>query len=336
MSHSNVNPDLVLTTTTSTSNFDPCAPVVPAAVRATIAPVLFPGDPGYVAPEPAFTTFVDESGASFQIPIVRPTAITAGTVVNTATVALDAAMNLELCNLAKIQNRANMIHGVWAGSYLNNEMQTLAVIANEPKETVNIALQANTALADINQAYAGVASSTLEVMAEMCFTDACGPSNRTRVAKAKSQGWHAQANLRYEEIRVDESNAQRLNNRMAMIAPGRNGAVLSINALVAAGEIFGSIARQAEAAKGGSEYAAGRGIALAQQGLGALSKFLAPPMNTPVDALGANFSGVNTTTLTGVEAASGSYNYDTGAELYGVDPISTLTPAVDIPLDGII
>lgn len=280
---------------------------------------------------------VNNTGLDADGNIVDP--IKAGAVKTEATVILDDAMNLELDNLARVQYRANVIHNVWAGSYLGCELNTLAQITNEPKESVNINLQGQTAISAINQAYAGVYASELEVRTELCFSHVCASNNRTQVAQAKSQGWHAQANLRYEEVRVDENNAQRLNNRMAMISPGRNGAVQSINALVAAGEIFGSIARQAEAAKGGSEYAAGRGIALAQQGLGALSKFLATPNTnfTPAQTQGTDF---RPSTTYGADPqyqfndSNTPYGPDTAAaDMFGVDPISTPTiTTTDLPI----
>ena len=195
-----------------------------------------------------------------------------GAISNVNTVKLDEAVNLELENLARIQDRANQVHNVWAGSYLPCELQTLALVEARQKETVDQVAQAVAGFASLDQAYANTYAAPAEMMTELCIVDKCGPNNRINIALARSKSWHAQANMRHEEIRVRDSNAQRINDRIAMIAPGRGGVAQAMNALQAAQKLLEGTAAQAEAAKGANAYALGRILEFAKGNLGNLGK----------------------------------------------------------------
>jgi hypothetical protein len=190
-------------------------------------------------------------------------------------------MNKELKQLQRVQDRANQIHNVWTGNYLPCELQTLAEIDAVPKLIVAVGTISASGLNTTTQAYAQATHDIAEAGTEMCYSDACGTTNRMSVARAKSQSWRIQGDLRYEETRVDSQNAQRLNDRITMINPGRNGLANALNAMGAASAIYASVAEQAEAAKGSDAYAKGRMINFAKDALGsvgAIAKAFASPV----------------------------------------------------------
>lgn len=225
-------------------------------------------------------TFNEGAGNNPDVAYIAP-----GPISTPNTVKLDEAVNLELENLARIQSRAAQVHNVWAGNYLPCELQTLALVEARQKETVEQAAQAFSGFAALDQAYAGAFAAPAEMMTELCIVDKCGPNNRINLALARSKSWHAQANMRHEEIRVRDSNAQRINDRIAMIAPGRGGVAQAMSALTAAQKLLEGTAAQAEAAKGGNAYATGRILEFAKSSLGALGQlakaFIPPPQAEP-------------------------------------------------------
>jgi hypothetical protein len=222
----------------------------------------------------ATAVLVDEGGT--------PINIEPGTVETTATVDLDAGLNLELELLQKIQNRENVIHNVWAGNYLSCELDTLNRVASRPKLAVDIDTVASSAINGVNQGFATAIDDIIELQSKFCISDNCGPYARIISSRTRSQSWQVQGDLRYEEGRVALENAQRINDRISMISPGRNGVAQAGNALLAASKILGDIARQGDAAKSGDRYAAGRVLEFAKNNIGNLSKLLqGSPTDTP-------------------------------------------------------
>lgn len=250
--------------------------------------------------------------------------ITPGTVVDDRTIKLDEASNIELEILQEIQSRENEIHNAWVSNYLPCELATLDEVSAAPKQVVDIRTTASLAINSISQQYAKATADTLAFQAENCINDVCGPYNRLLTAKVRSQSWQTQGELRYEEARVELQNADRLNNRIVMIAPGRNGLAQANSSLAAAAKMYGEIARQADAAKGGDKYALGRVLEFAKGNLGSLSKLasaFSQPSNTPqenfrLDEIRQENAGIGSDFLSPQQP---DYQYDTGAELYGVD-----------------
>jgi hypothetical protein len=215
--------------------------------------------------------------------------------------ALDQAMDLELQILSDIQSRLNQVHAVWSNDYLPCELTTLALVCNKAKQTTNISYVAAQASAETTKQYAIASNSIAEQMAEACFTPECNFDNRLSVAKARSESWKIQGALRFDETRVDIENASRINDKLNMIAPGRNGVVAAANSLMAVAKIYEEMAQQAAAAKDSDRYAQGRGIemlkGLASNGKSLLSAFnKAQPIgqaHTPDDATWGDFGNNN-------------------------------------------
>jgi hypothetical protein len=207
-----------------------------------------------------------------------------GTIVVTETTpasqtktALDAAMDLELQILSDIQSRLNQVHSVWSGNYLPCELTTLALVCNKAKQATDISYVAAQASAETSKQYAIAGNSITEQMNEACFTPDCNFDTRLAVAKARSESWKIQGALRFDETRVDVENASRINDKLNMIAPGRNGVVAAANSLMAVAKIYEEMAQQAAAAKDSDRYAQGRGVemlkGLASNGKNLLSAF---------------------------------------------------------------
>jgi len=228
------------------------------------------------------------------------------TVVETTPVtqtksALDDAMELELQILADIQSRLNQVHVVWANDYLPCELTTLALVCGKAKQTTNISYVAAQASAETTKQYAIAGNSITEQMSEACFAPDCNFDNRLAVAKARSESWKIQGALRFDESRVDIENASRMNDKLNMIAPGRNGVVAAANSLMAVAKIYEELAQQAAAAKDSDRYAQGRGLemlrGLASNGKSLLSNFnKSQPIgqaHTPDDATFGDFGNNN-------------------------------------------
>jgi hypothetical protein len=252
--------------------------------------------------------------------------IAAGSVTTSSTAILTDNMNADLKLQQRVQDRANLLHSVWTNNYLNCELQTLAEVAAVPHQAVNIGVITTQGFNATAQAYAQARSDIAEAQTEMCYSDACGTTNRLSVAEAKAKSWRVQGDLRYDELRVDDANAQRLNDRITMINPGRGGLAAAMSAMQASQAIFASVAAQAEASKGSDDYAKGRILEFAKSNLGTIAKLFASPA-TPQNAS----TGMGSPTMYGPEASptnpyGSGYQYDSGANLFGVD-----TPVVEVP-----
>jgi hypothetical protein len=260
-----------------------------------------------------------------------------GTVVNPTTIKLDDYLNLELEILAKIQQRANQIHNVWINDYLPCELDTLNRVSSRPKLTVDIDTTAATAMNGVSQSFAVAIQNSINFSQKNCIYDGCGPWVRLHAANIRAQSWQVQGDLRYEEGRTSLENAQRLNDRIAMISPGRNGVVQANNSLLAASRILGDLARQGEAAKGGSSYAAGRVLEFAKGNIGNLAKLFQGNVadtaqqsfrtqELEAQSAGQGLIDLPIDTTINADPYAGGYQYDSGADLYSAPMVEA--PAV--------
>jgi hypothetical protein len=189
----------------------------------------------------------------------------------------------------RIQDRADELHGVWSGSYLPCELATLSEICSEPKRVADLNLVAQRAIAEVSKRFSVARKKALYCMPANCVGASCEIETRMAVDQARSEAWQAQASMRAEEARIDVINAQRLNNRINIIATGRNGTSQASSALSAAAGIYGKLAEQAAGAFNGAIATAGRFAAMSANG--APGGMNIGVMNT--STMG-NFDGVNT------------------------------------------
>jgi len=184
--------------------------------------------------------------------------------------AMDAATNAQSAIAQQIQDRANQLHAVWAEQYLPCELATLAEVCAEPKQTADLFVTAQRAAVEVTKRFGMARQKALYCISASCVGARCELEYMLARDQARAEAWQANAAMRAEEARVELSNAQRLNNRMAMINPGRGGTAVAANALASAAKIYDGLAQQAAGAFNGALATAGRFIQGAATGISRL------------------------------------------------------------------
>lgn len=198
--------------------------------------------------------------------------------------AMDKATDAQSAIAQQIQDRANQLHAVWAEQYLPCELATLAEVCAEPKQVADLFVTAQRAAVEVTKRFGVARQRALYCLPASCLGQRCETEYMLARDQARAEAWQANAAMRAEEARVELANAQRLNNRMAMINPGRGGTAVAANALGSAAQIYDGLAKQAAGAFNGALATAGRFIQGAASGIGNIDWTQQP---AKVDDMGA-------------------------------------------------
>jgi len=231
--------------------------------------------------------------------------------------AMDHATDAQFAIAQQIQDRANQLHAVWAEQYLPCELATLAEVCAEPKQVADLFVTAQRAAVEVTKRFGMARQKALYCMSASCVGARCELEYMLARDQARAEAWQANAAMRAEEARVELANAQRLNNRIAMINPGRGGTAVAANALASAAKIYDGLAQQAAGAFSGALATAGRFLQ------GAFSGISQPaPQQVPgytVDYAGQGISP----TETQVQARDDLRQFDKVTDPYYMAPLPT-------------
>lgn len=257
----------------------------------------------------------------------------------------DQASNLELNLLRQVQDRADFIQQVWRNNYLGCELNVLAEMDADAKDVIDIPTISAIASGSISSSFASASNLVSQFQAKNCIANACNFTSRLALEEAKSKSYAIMSDLNYESEHVDLINADRLNTRMAMINPGRNGVTQAMNSLVAASRMQSELKAAAAANAGGNGLIAGRVFSALKEGASLLEKsglFKTEPSAQGIpsrdDSLrgqrdyGSDIPNFNSDDYVSASTDNGLYLTDDNNLLY---PSAPDIP-IDIPIDGII
>lgn len=164
---------------------------------------------------------------------------------------------------AQIQDRADLLHEIWATYYLPCELATLNEICNEPIAVANIGVVAQRAVAEMIKIFTTTKKAQSYCISPQQVGTRLEMAVTTSVRQADMTSGLVRIAVQTEEARVNLLNAQRMADRINIINPGRGYDADTISALEAANTLYTGLAKEEAKTIEDSYKAMGRGIAMA-------------------------------------------------------------------------
>lgn len=161
---------------------------------------------------------------------------------------------------AQIQDRANAIHGVWTQYYLPCEIATVEEICSEPLVVANRGVVAQRAVGEMAKVFAVAKKAQQYCLPPQAVGLRMESDISLSIRQADMTAGLVRVAVQTEDARVALLNAQRMNDRMNIINPGRGHNASVTSALTAASSVYDGLAKETAKTIEDASYSVGRGV----------------------------------------------------------------------------